>query len=112
MAERMINGLKSSGCCPQVPCGGVLVAGSGHRCSHGNSGGDSGDLGAVPRARRAGGNRLQHGQLRLQQRHHYDLHAGTQDTFSGCECVCLFTCVCACVFLQVFPSDSKKYLHS
>ncbi len=65
--------------CPQVSCGGVLVTCPVHRCSHGNGGGDRGDLAAVLGAGRAGGCRLQHGHLRLQERHHDDLHAAAQD---------------------------------
>lgn len=100
-------------CCSQVPCSGVLVPGPVHRCSHGDGGGDRGDLGAVHGAGRAWGHRLRHGDLRLQERHHQDLHAAAQDALHVRElqhvtaCVCVCRCVWSCVCVYVFPGLSE-----
>lgn len=98
--------------CPQVSCCGILVAGAGHRHSHGDGRGDRGDLAALHGAGCARGHRLRYGQLRVQERQYNHLHAAAQDTLNDREClqhVAVYGCLhvswkgrCESVVLLVF----------
>lgn len=73
--ESVSPGPHSECLCAQVQSRGVLEQGSGGGDPHGDRGGDRVHLGAVVLPRRAGGHRVRHHRLQLQEPNHAHLHA-------------------------------------